>query len=67
MGFLLDVELEGVGYKSHSINIRIFCFTEKVVEETGGQRGPHHHDTQSVFILSTARKVLRNLSEGRLI
>lgn len=66
-GFLLDVDLEGVECKSHSINIRIFCFKEKVVEETEGQRGPHHHDTQSVFILSTAGEVLRNLAEGRLI
>lgn len=44
MGFPLGVELRDGECKCHSTNRGAFCSTEKVVEETRGQRGPHHHE-----------------------
>ena len=54
-GFPLDVELGGAGWKPRSINRRMFCSVEKVVEEAEGQRGSCHHESSwhAVSIHST--------------
>lgn len=44
VGFPLGVELRDGECKCHSTNRGVFCSMEKVVEETRGQRGPHHHE-----------------------
>lgn len=43
MGSSLPIELRGVGCKPHLITRKMFSSMKKVVDETGGQRGPYHH------------------------